>query len=73
MNKPKRISFMEFGNLVAYYIEREYDDIKSDRPKLSLEQKRTVSNILRCHYDFHDYDVGGAAGNIMDYLREVIK
>ena len=73
MNKPKLLNFMDFSKLVADYIESEYDDIKSSCPKLSLEQKRTVSKILKCHYDFQYYDVSGAAGNIIDYLREVIK
>jgi len=67
------LSFTDFANLVADYIEVEYDPIMGPRPNMTHEQKDVVNSILSYHYDINDCNVGDAAGNIVDFLREVVK
>ena len=67
------LSFTNFANLVANYIEREYDPIMGTSPYMTDEEKDTVNSILMYHFEVNDCNVGDAAGNIVDYLREVVK
>jgi len=69
----KTLSFTDFANLVADYIEAEYDPIMGISPYMTHEEKDVVNSILSYHYDINDCNVGDAAGNIVDFLREVVK
>ena len=69
----KTLSFTDFANLVADYIEREYDPIMGPSPYMTDEEKDTVNSILMYHYEVNDCNVGDAAGNIVDYLKEYNK
>ena len=70
-NKSKQMSFSNFANLVADYIEVEYDPIMGPSPYMSTEEKDVVHSILSYHYEINDCNVGDAAGNIVDFLREM--
>jgi hypothetical protein len=67
------LSFTDFANLVADYIESEYDPIMGPSPYMTHEEKDTVNSILMYHYEVNDCNVSDAAGNIVDYLKEVVK
>lgn len=70
MNVPQPISMKDFSLMVVNYIESEYDGVAGAFPVLSLEQRKVMTRIMETHYDPYKYDVVGAAGNLVDYLRK---
>lgn len=70
MSVPQPINMDDFNRLVSDYIESEYDGIAGAFADLSIKQKKTITRIVKTHFDPYDYDVVGAAGNIVDYLRK---
>ncbi len=71
MSVPQPINMDDFNRLVCDYIESEYDGIAGAFDDLSVKQKMTVNRIVKTYFDPYDYDVVGAAGNIVDYLRKI--
>jgi hypothetical protein len=61
------MTFSEFAESVADYIEYEYFDL--GRGKLSPEQKDTIFSIMRFQYDHGGCNVNEASGMIVDYLN----
>jgi hypothetical protein len=62
------ISFGQFAENVAEYIENEYYDLGSG--KLSVEQKDTIFSIMRFEYDHGSCSANTASGLIVEYLKE---
>ena len=59
-------SFKDFMNAVADYIDNEYYDLKKENP-LSDDEKYTIKNIVRTHYESGD-NISNTAYYIFQYL-----
>jgi hypothetical protein len=62
------MTFSEFAENVADYIEFEYFDLGEG--VLSSEQKDTIFSIMRFNYDHGSCNVNETSGMIADYLKE---